>query len=62
MAHPELLTSCYTDNALNGELGPMDPTKDTTYDFIKKLFTEIVNVFPDLYFHIGGDEVEFDCW
>ncbi|EFA07069.1 beta-hexosaminidase subunit alpha [Tribolium castaneum] len=62
VAHPELLTSCFTDNVANGELGPMDPTKDTTYDFINNLFTEIVDVFPDSYFHIGGDEVEFDCW
>ena len=61
-AHPELLTTCYSNNQPNGYLGPMDPSKDTTYDFINNLFTEVVGVFPDSYFHIGGDEVDFSCW
>lgn len=40
----------------------MDPTKNYTYEVVENLFAEIVNVFPDAYFHIGGDEVNLECW
>jgi hexosaminidase len=62
ISHPELLTSCYTGDEANGQLGPMDPSKNTTYEFISQLFAEVTDVFPDSYFHIGGDEVDFECW
>lgn len=45
-----------------GKLGPINPTIDENYDFIFSLFEELVEVFPDLYFHLGGDEVGFECW
>ncbi len=32
------------------------------FEFLKELFDEIANVFPDRYIHIGGDEVQFECW
>jgi len=60
VAHPELLTTC--EGSLEGYLGPMDPTNDGVYEFLDKLFREIVEVFPDKYVHLGGDEVDFDCW
>ncbi|MGJ5641706.1 beta-N-acetylhexosaminidase [Formosa sp. S-31] len=40
----------------------LDPTNDDTYVFLEKLFTEIVTLFPDDYFHIGGDENEGRHW
>jgi len=46
----------------NGKLGPMDPTNPALYEFVRNLFSEIVQVFPDQYLHLGGDEVPFDCW
>ena len=36
----------------------MDPTRESTYRFLDRLISEIVTLFPDEYFHIGGDEVD----
>ena len=34
----------------------MDVTRQSTYDFLEKFFSEMTGLFPDEYFHIGGDE------
>ncbi len=40
----------------------MDPTNDATYKFLEKLLAEMTALFPDAYFHIGGDEVNGKEW
>ncbi len=40
----------------------MDPTRESTYKFLDKLFAELTSLFPDAYFHIGGDEVNGKEW
>ena len=40
----------------------MDPTKEWTYEFLDGLFAEITPLFPDPYWHIGGDEVVAKQW
>jgi hexosaminidase len=40
----------------------MDPTREETYVFLDKLIGEMVSLFPDRYFHIGGDEVNGKQW
>jgi hexosaminidase len=61
-SHPELLTPCYSDDQPNGQLGALDPTKNSTYTFLTNLYKEVVDVFPDSYIHMGGDNVDFSCW
>ncbi len=58
----DILTQCYSGGKPNGELGPVDPSRNSTFIFLKNFFTEIANVFPDRYVHLGGDEVGFECW
>lgn len=60
VSHPEILTAC--GEPYVGRLGPIDPTKNVTYEFMQKLLSEVVDVFPDSYVHLGGDEVGFECW
>ena len=35
----------------------MDPTKESTYAFLDGFIAEMTTLFPDRYWHIGGDEV-----
>src|SRR2546429_894597 len=39
-----------------------DPTREETYKFIDKFIDEMAKLFPDDYFHIGGDEVNGHQW
>jgi hexosaminidase len=40
----------------------MDPTREQTYKFLDKFIAEMAHLFPDAYFHIGGDEVSDKPW
>ncbi len=40
----------------------LDPTNEKTLKFIDALVGEMGEIFPDAYFHIGGDEVEGKGW
>jgi hexosaminidase len=40
----------------------MDPTQESTYQFIDQLLGEMTALFPDEYFHIGGDECNGKEW
>jgi len=41
---------------------PLDPTNPQTYKIINQVFGEMEELFPDAYFHIGGDEVDPKYW
>lgn len=40
----------------------IDPTRETTYEFLDAFLGEMTSLFPDEYFHIGGDEVVPKQW
>src|SRR6266513_2552811 len=40
----------------------MDPTQESTYRFLDKFIGEMAKLFPDQFFHIGGDEVNGKQW
>lgn len=58
-AYPEL--SCMKDNyevlCVNGIIKDvLCVGQEETYDFVEKLLTEVCELFPYKYFHMGGDE------
>ncbi len=63
LGYPELASTPgpYT---LGGRGGSrvMDPTKDSTYAFLDGFIGEMTQLFPDPYYHIGGDEVSPREW
>ncbi|MGC4034752.1 MAG: family 20 glycosylhydrolase [Chitinophagaceae bacterium] len=53
----------YTLQRYFGVFDPvMDPTNEKVYPFLDKLFSEMAGLFPDKYFHIGGDENTGKDW
>jgi hexosaminidase len=40
----------------------MDPTRESTYQFLDRFVGEMTSLFPDAYFHIGGDECNGKEW
>jgi hexosaminidase len=40
----------------------MDPTREETYKFLDAFIGEMAGLFPDQFFHIGGDEVNGKEW
>jgi hexosaminidase len=40
----------------------MDPTRESTYKFLDAFIGEMSKLFPDQFFHIGGDEVNGKAW
>ncbi len=65
-AYPELGSKkgfTYAIERYAGVFDPtLDPTNEKTYEFLENLFKEITPLFPDEYFHIGGDENEGKHW
>ena len=65
VGYPELASAPgpYTIERKWGIFDPaIDPTRDENYAFIDKLIGEMAKLFPDRYFHIGGDEVNGKQW
>ncbi|WP_117624645.1 beta-N-acetylhexosaminidase [Neotamlana nanhaiensis] len=65
-AYPELGSkpdASYTIERFSGVFNPtLNPIIEDTYTFLENLFTEIAPLFPDAYFHIGGDENAGKHW
>ncbi|HET6180497.1 MAG TPA: family 20 glycosylhydrolase [Candidatus Sulfotelmatobacter sp.] len=63
IGYPELSSGAGPYTLEGGGIDPiMDPTRETTYKFLEKFIAEMAKLFPDAYFHIGGDEVDGKQW
>jgi len=61
IGYPELASGPGPYTLENGD-PIMDPTRESTYKFLEKFVAEMAKLFPDAYFHIGGDEVDGKQW
>lgn len=65
VGHPELASAPgpYSIEKKFGVFDPtIDPTSKLTYKFLDKFLSEMCALFPDPYFHIGGDENNGKQW
>jgi hexosaminidase len=65
VGHPELASGKgpYEIERRWGIFDPaMDPTNEKVYKFLDELIGEMAKIFPDHFFHIGGDEVNGKEW
>jgi len=63
LGYPELASGPGPYKLEGGGIDPaMDPTRESTYKFLEKFVGEMAKLFPDAYFHIGGDEVDGKQW
>lgn len=42
--------------------GQLNPVLDETYALVGKVLNEVASLFPDAWFHGGGDEPVYKCW
>ncbi|KAI9493830.1 glycoside hydrolase superfamily [Zychaea mexicana] len=42
--------------------GQLNPVSNKTYEVVNKVITEVSTLFPDAWFHGGGDEPIYKCW
>lgn len=49
-AIPDLLTTCYNGSEAYGTA--LNPTLDSTYEFLTNLFAEVKTLFPDQFVHV----------
>jgi len=63
LGYPELSSGAGPYTLEGGGIDPItDPTRESTYKFLEKFIAEMAKLFPDAYFHIGGDEVDGKQW
>lgn len=41
---------------------PLDPSNPTTFLLVEEILKQIIGIFPSRFLHIGGDEVNEQCW
>jgi hexosaminidase len=65
VGHPELASAPgpYTIERKWGIFDPaMNPAEERTYKFLNTFIGEMAKLFPDEFFHVGGDEVNGKQW
>ena len=62
LSKPEVLTECPNAAGYSLTRETLDPTLNTTWDYVRLMYTDALKLFPDPYLFLGGDEVNPGCW
>lgn len=55
--------TCNGDNKFGALFStPICPCNEQTFEFAQNVYSEIMDIFPSKYLHIGGDEVDRSDW
>lgn len=61
--HSTILTVVHPEVSCNGKPNSsICPGKDETIEFCKNVYSELFDIFPSKYVHMGGDEVDKTVW
>lgn len=62
--HSEEVLAAYPELGCASAENPSDfcPGKESTFDFLEGVLTEVIGLFPSAYIHIGGDEAGKAAW
>jgi len=62
--HSETALQCYPELACDGQGAPgvYCAGNEKTFEFLQNIISEVVELFPGEYLHIGGDEVGKEGW
>ncbi len=66
-AYPQYSCSGKSLTVPTGSVGQIDKQvycagNDGTFEFLQNILSEVVDLFPGEYIHIGGDEAKHDAW
>jgi hexosaminidase len=70
--HAQAAIAAYPELGVTGQAPPVSPdwgvhtwlfnVEDDTFDFLQNVLTEVTEIFPGTYIHIGGDEADKYQW
>ena len=63
--HSDEVTSTYPELGCSGEpytSGDLCPGNEKTFEFLENVLTEVMELFPSEYIHVGGDEAGKSAW
>ncbi len=70
--HAQAAIAAYPELGVTGKAPPVSPdwgvhtwlfnVEDSTFDFLQNVLTEVMDIFPGTYIHIGGDEADKYQW
>lgn len=60
--HSEEFTAVYPEISCHGRPSDLCPGNEKTFEYLEKVLTEVMEMFPSEYIHIGGDEAGKADW